>query len=73
MLEIFICLEIFFFPPLMFTIQAALQLPSVITTCSDLYYSILQMWHQKLLFQTNDMVVWEFIATSPNKDSLIHL
>lgn len=64
MLEIFICLEVFFFPPLMFTIQAALQLPSVITTCSGLYYSILQMWHQKFLFQTNYMLV-EFTATAP--------
>lgn len=62
----------FFFSPLMFTTQAALQLPSVITTCSGLYYSTLQMWHQKFLFQTNYMLVLEFIPASPNKDSLIH-
>lgn len=56
----------------MFTTQAALQLPSVITTCSGLYYSTLQMWHQKFLFQTNYMLVLEFVAISPNKDSLMH-
>lgn len=65
-------LEIFIFFPLMFTVQAALQLPSVITTCSGLYYSVLQMWHQKFPFQTNYMLVLEFTATSPNKDYLSH-
>lgn len=55
----------------MFTAQAALQLPSVITTCWGLYYSILQMWHQKLLFQNNYMLLLELIPTSPNKDLLV--
>lgn len=59
-------------PPLMFTTEAALQLPPVITTCSDLHYSILQMWGQKPLFQTNYIWVLEVIVAPPNKDSHIH-
>lgn len=66
----FICLEIFFFS-LMFTARAAWQLPSVITTCWGLYYSVLQMWHQKLLFQNNCMLLLELIPTSPNKNLLV--
>lgn len=71
-LRFYLLRNLSFFSPLMFTTQAALQLPSVITTCSGLYYCTLQMWHQKFLFQTNYMLVLEFIAASPNKDSLLH-
>lgn len=71
----FCCLRFYLlrnlFFSLMFTAQAALQLPSVITTCWGLYYSILQMWHQKLLFQNNYMLLLELIPTSPNKDLLV--
>lgn len=43
---------------LMFTTQAALQLPSVITTCSGICYSILQMCHQKFPVQTITCWYW---------------
>lgn len=69
-LRLYLLRNLFF--SLMFTTQAALQLPSVITTCSGFYYSTLQMWHQRFLFQINYMFVLKFIATSPNKDSLIY-